>query len=130
MSRATLLTLNRNYVLNTTKGHSVAFEKGKPTYVPPAIYADAIAIGAVPADGSDPAVLVDPSPSTEPVDLKERADKINKAFDTLVERNGRGDFNAAGVPTAGAVSTEAGFKVQNKEVAVAWQERCDNAATE
>ena len=32
----TLLVLNRNYVLTTTKGHSVAFEKGKPTHVPPA----------------------------------------------------------------------------------------------
>ena len=33
----TLLVLNRNYVLTTTKGHSVAFAKGEPTHVPPAI---------------------------------------------------------------------------------------------
>ena len=52
----TLLVLNRNYVLTTTKGHSVAFEKGKPTHVPPAIYQEALAIGAIPPDGADPLV--------------------------------------------------------------------------
>ena len=52
----TLLVLNRNYVLTTTKGHSVAFEKGKPTHVPPAIYQEALAIGAIPPDGEEPQV--------------------------------------------------------------------------
>ena len=52
----TLLVLNRNYVLTTTKGHSVAFEKGKPTHVPPAIYQEALAIGAIPPDGEEPQI--------------------------------------------------------------------------
>ena len=66
----TLLVLNRNYVLTTTKGHSVAFEKGKPTHVPPAIYQEALAIGAIPPDGADRGAgrLRPPAHFTEPAE--------------------------------------------------------------
>ena len=48
------LVLNRNYVLATTMGHSISFVKGEATHVPPLAFAEAIAIGAQPVDGSDP----------------------------------------------------------------------------
>ena len=43
-------TLNRNYVLASTMGHTIAFEKGKATHVPPHLYKEARAIGALPED--------------------------------------------------------------------------------
>ena len=130
MTRATMLTLNRTFTLNTTKGHSIEFVKGKSVYVPPAVYGDAIAIGAFPSDGSEPTPLDEDVIRSEITDPAERAQMISMAFDVLVERNGRGDFTAAGVPTAAAVTAETGFKVQNKEVVQAWQIRNDAKAAE
>lgn len=128
MSRATMLVLNRDYVLSTTKGHSIAFTKGVPVYVPPPIYADAIAIGASPADGSDPDVLEAEVVDTAPSDPSERADLIQAAFEILEGRNEREAFTAAGVPTVAAVSDEVGFKVQAREITAAWQIRNDAKA--
>lgn len=115
------LVLNRNYVLTTNKGHSIEFVKGKPVHVPPAVYADAIAIGAVPEDGSDANLLEDAPRDNAPADPAERAPLILEAIKALVERNRREDFTAAGAPTAPAVTEQVGFKVQAKEVATVWQ---------
>ena len=76
----TLLVLNRNYVLTTTKGHSVAFEKGKPTHVPPAIYQEALAIGAIPPDGEEPQVEDVVKTYNAPGDPAERAPLILAAI--------------------------------------------------
>ena len=77
----TLLVLNRNYVLTTTKGHSVAFEKGKPTHVPPAVYQDALALGAIPPDGEDPQVEEVTKTDNAPADPAERAPLILAAIE-------------------------------------------------
>lgn len=122
MKERPLLVLHRNYTLATTKGHVIEFKKGVKTYVPPAVYAEAIAIGAAPADGSDPAVLEDDRPKdSAPADPGERAPLILAAIKALVERNDREDFTAAGSPAVDAVTKAVGFKVQAKEIAVVWQ---------
>ena len=120
-----LLTLNRDYTLVTTKGHVIAFAKNTPTHVPPSIYQDAIAIGAVPVDGTDPDVLSDAVAEAVPMTLEEREAAIMATFGGLVERDERGTFTAAGHPHFNAVSELVGFKVQGKEVATAWQKYND-----
>ena len=117
----TLLVLNRNYVLTSTKGHSVAFEKGKPTHVPPAIYQEALGIGAMPPDGEAPQVEDDGKKSAAPSDPAERGPLILAAIEKLVAANERDDFTAAGSPAVDAVTKLVGFKVQAKEVATVWQ---------
>lgn len=124
------LILNRNYTLNTTKGHSVAFVKDEPTFVPNVIYQEAIAIGAQPADGTDPDVLKDEAKDNTPSDPSDRAPLILAAIESITARNGREDFTAAGTPTAAAVSKEVGFKVQNKEIAPVMQQYHDAKAAQ
>lgn len=124
------LILNRNYTLTTTKGHSVVFMKDEPTFVPNVIYQEAIAIGAQPADGTDPDVLKDEVKDNTPADPADRAPMILAAIEALIARNDREDFTAAGTPTAAAVSKEVGFKVQNKEIAPVMQQYHDNKAAQ
>ena len=126
----TLLVLNRNYVLTTTKGHSVAFEKGKPTHVPPAIYQEALAIGAIPPDGADPLVEEVIKTDNAPADPTERAPLILAVIEKLVAENARDNFTAAGSPTVDAVSKLVGFKVQSKEIALVWQSYHDKVAAD
>ena len=126
----TLLVLNRNYVLTTTKGHSVAFEKGKPTHVPPAVYQDALAIGAIPPDGEDPHFEEPVKTDNAPADPAERAPLILAAIEKLVAESSRDNFPAAGSPTVGAVSEAVGFKVQAKEISTVWQQHHDKVAAE
>ena len=128
MAKPTMLVLNRDFTLTTTKGHSIKFEKDVPVYVPSVVYADAIAIGAVAEDGTSADVLDDDTVDDTPVDLAERAELITLAFESLVSRNEREDFTAAGIPKAAAVAKEVGFAVQGKEIAAAWQARNDAAA--
>jgi hypothetical protein len=117
----TLLVLNRDFVLTTTKGHSVAFKKGEPTHVPPAIYQEALGIGAMPPDGEAPQVEDEGKKAQAPSDPAERGPLILAAIEKLVETNERDDFTAAGSPAVDAVTKLVGFKVQAKEVATVWQ---------
>jgi hypothetical protein len=116
-----LLVLNRNFTLNTNKGHSIAFVKGEPTHVPPAIYQDALAIGAIPPDGAEPTVQEVVKTDNAPGDPAERAPLILAAIEKLVAENARDNFTAAGSPSVEAVSKVVGFKVQSKEIAPVWQ---------
>lgn len=124
------LTLNRNYVLTTTKGHSIAFKKGEPTHVPAIVYQDAIAIGAQPADGSDPDVLQDEKVNKAPADPAERNPLILAAIEKIVAGNERKNFTAAGSPTVKAVERELGFDVDAREVAGVWQEYHEKKAAQ
>jgi hypothetical protein len=126
---ATMLVLNRNYTLTTTKGHSVAFVKGQPTHVPPAIYKEALAIGAMPPDGEEPMIEEDVRTDNAPSDPADRAVLILAAIEKLVAENARDNFTAAGSPTVGAVSGLVGFRVQAKEVATVWQQYHEKVAS-
>lgn len=129
MSDVTKLVLNRNYVLATTMGHVIAFQKDVPTAVPPAAFAAAIAIGALPADGSSPDLLVDAPVSDEPMDPAIRNPLILEAITKIIARNSREDFAASGAPKYEAVSKEVGFSVSRKEVAAQLQEYHDRKAS-
>lgn len=117
-----LYVLNRNHTLSTLKGHRVVFKKDQPVYVPPPVEADAIAIGATPADGSDPVmpgeVEVKPGADLSPV---EREFKIIEAIRKVVHRNEREDFNGANKPKESAISAMTGFKVDVAELGTALQ---------
>jgi hypothetical protein len=108
-----MLVTNRDITLNTTKGHSIEFKAGVPTHVPGIIYQDALAIGAVPAEGGAPVMPKEPA-TLEPV----------------VARNERGDFTAAGAPSVDAVFDITGFRAPAKEIAVVWQAYRDKKAAE
>ena len=119
-----------HFVLNRTwplqgHGHSINFIKGEPTWVPPALVNDAVAIGAECVDG--PVDVLGPE-KIEEVELtaEEREVLLNAAFDQLVARVGTGDevredFNAQGLPNVKALGAITGFTPTTKERNAAWQ---------
>lgn len=82
--------LNRNHRLISLTGHTIQFVKGEPVSVPPALKAEAIAIGAQPVDG-DTDVLDEEKVVVE-LTAEERTEALIKAFKVLQERNERGGW--------------------------------------
>lgn len=113
-------TLHRNYVLRTTKGHTINFVKGEPVWVPPMCVPDAVAIGAVAKDeGVD--VLGEEEKPVVVLSPEERTAKIREAFETMLNRSERSDFTASGLPHAKRLSEMVGFEVGNRERDAEWQ---------
>lgn len=117
-----MMTLHRDYVLPTLKGHSIGFKKDVPTYVPASVYPEALAIGAIPAEGDALDLIAPPPVSNAPSDTTERSLQILTAIEKIVTINERKDFTAAGVPTVKAVEREVKFDVDAREVAAVWQD--------
>lgn len=125
------MVLGRNHMLATTMGHMIKFVKGQPTDVPPDCVPAAVAVGASPADGSDPGVIQDVPPNNEgPADPLEREKEAMAAIEMLVERNARSDFTAAGVPSTDAMKRVLGYEITANERNTRWQAFCDAKAAE
>ena len=114
-------TLHRNFVLGTTKGHTIRFKKDTPTHVPDICVPDAVAIGAIGVEG-DTNVLPDEEKVAPILSPKERKVKIFEAFTTMKKRADRNDFTASGTPNAKKVATLTGFDLASKERDTYWQE--------
>ncbi len=125
-----LFVSNRDIVLHSIQGHSIAFEKGIPTHVPRALHSEAMEKGILPVDDkgeSLPAGTVpDPKPipviTLSPEDPADRVEAIKAACEAIYARNSSTDFNAGGAPTSKAVTAALGWKVEAKEIAPIWQE--------
>jgi len=114
-------TLHRNFVLRTTRGHTIRFEKEVPAHVPTACISDAIAIGAVSVDGSAN-VLGDEKEVEIPLTPDQRKAKVFEAFSQMVQRNDRLDFTASGVPNAKRVTPLCGFELTSRDRDTYWTE--------
>ena len=109
-------TMNRDRVVETTKGHVIGFKKGVPTYVPYACYDEVQAAGAVPEEEipEDPAkVVADPQGA-------ERDGLIAMAIEEVVLKNNSKDFTAAGVPHVKVLEAKIGFQIDAAERDAAW----------
>lgn len=114
-------TLHRNFVLRTTKGHTISFAKGEPAWVPPMCVPDAVAIGAVAVDEGAGDVLGEEKQAASPLTPEERQAKLFEAFETMLNRTERSDFTASGLPHAKKLTEMVGFDVGNRERDTAWQ---------
>lgn len=113
-------SLHRNHILRTTKGHTIEFKKGVPVWVPPMCVPDAVAIGAVSDEEVD--VLGEEAKPVVTIPPEERKVKLFEAFDSLLNRNERGDFTASGLPHVKKLEALVGFEVSNRERDTVWQE--------
>jgi len=110
--------LNRNFTLISKSGHAVRFEKDQPTWVPPEVRKEAIAIGAQPLDGDT--TVLEPEKVVVEFTAEERREQLIKAFKALQERNHRGDFTGQGQPAIPALKKLVEFDPEKKEVETLW----------
>jgi hypothetical protein len=119
-------TLNRNFVLRSTQGLSVRFEKGVPIHVPPALIPEAKAVGAIAVDDKEDeayAAALDAAAapaSGEPTDATTRVEQLEVAFAKLTERNNPNDFTASGMPKTPAIARIIGWEPDAGERASSW----------
>lgn len=110
---------HRDRTLASAMGLSIKFEKGVPTHVPPYMYKEALAIGAVPEDELTEDDLVSGNPN-EPREPTAREAALFKAFETMILRNTREEFTAGGTPVSSVLATQLGWTVPTKERDIAW----------
>lgn len=126
----TEMTLNRDFTLGSTLGHRIRFAKGEVTRVPDIMIEEVIAIGAERVDGKDHFEdLAAQKGKVQPMSPAARQEAVKVALETIVERNNRDDFTAAGNPTLKSLGAEAGFKVDKNEQRIAVKERNESLAT-
>jgi hypothetical protein len=108
----------RKMTVASVSGRSVEFEKGKPTYAPPQMHAELIAVGIVPAEDI-PEVVVDGP--VEPTIPAEREAALFAAFEKISLRGRREEFTAVGVPHSAVLTKELGWSgLSGKERDAAW----------
>ena len=108
----------RKMTVSSISGRSVAFEKGVPTYCPPQMHAELIALGVVPAEEiPEPEEASGPK---EPMVPAEREAALFAAFKTVVLRGKREEFTAFGIPHLSVLAKELGWSVAAKERDATW----------
>lgn len=131
---------NRKFVLRSTKGHSIQFEKGEATYVPKSLHQEAMEKGCLPCDAEGK--LIDeiakaPAPVERvvkqmPADAETLHEEILAEMRQIVKDNRSEEF-AGTTPSASVISVRLGYPVDQKEVRKVWElHRADlmNAAKE
>lgn len=111
-----LMICPRDYTLRTQSGHIVRFEAGKPTPVPEALYAEALARNIMPATEQLDTDSIAPKHAgnvriTGPL----RDALVYDAIQTLLQRNNHEDFDAGAQPKAIAIEAISGVKLSNQE---------------
>lgn len=109
----------RKMTVVSVSGRSVEFEKNVPTYCPPQMHAELIAMGIVPAE-EIPEPADDGKPKAPEVP-SERQAAVYAAFEIMMLRNKRGDFSGTGAPHAAALAKELGWEMDAKERDIMWQ---------
>jgi len=109
----------RNMFVNSTCGRSASFRKGVPTFAPPQMHKDLIALGIVPETEIEE---VEATEKKEPVVPAEREAALMAAFDKIVLRARREDFMADGTPHSKVIAAELGWAEPHvKERNAAWK---------
>lgn len=107
-------TMNRARTVTSRMGHSIHFEKGVATHVPPVLYEEVLAAGGV-ADEELPEPEETPEPTAD-----EREKLLMAALEDIATKNNRDDFSAVGAPHTKALATRLGFAISAAERDAAW----------
>jgi hypothetical protein len=110
--------MHRNRTVASTCGLSLEFVKGEFHLVPPAMYAEVIAAGAIPESEIPEDEL--PKAAATPEALEAREAAIFKAYEAIVLRNVREEFTAGGMPHNAVLAAQVGWPVAAKERDSTW----------
>ena len=109
---------SRNMTVSSTSGRSQTFKKGEPTFAPPQMHAELIALGIVPEDDIEEDDT-DTGPK-EPTLAPEREEALFKAYEAMVLKGKREEFTGVGTPHLAAITTYLGWSVAAKERDTTW----------
>ena len=102
----------------SVSGRSQHFIKGEPTWAPPQMHAELIALGIVPCEDI-------PEPEVdgvrEPMVASEREEALFAVFEKMVLKNKREEFTGVGLPHLAVLAKELGWAVASKERDTTWQ---------
>lgn len=110
--------LNRDYVLRSKFGRSVAFKTGEATYIPSFLEAECIAIGGENCDKTTPKVTPKNNVSWT---YEKRRECLFGLFDTLIKKNDAKDFTASGQPSLAVVKKHVEFELERAELDDYWK---------
>lgn len=122
-----IMTMPRDFVVSSTRGHTVAFKKDAPIHVPEdaALIEQCCRYGAQYAAGAQPVVIPlkdGKKGPTLPATIEDRTRVIGELLaemrDNAAEH--RENFTASGRPNAKFVSRSVGFEVPADEVERVW----------
>jgi hypothetical protein len=117
-----MMYMPRDFVLRSKHGHAIAFTANEPVRVPFPVIDEAIALGAVFADGADQKVLADEPKEVKTPDLGfEREQKIYDAMISLANENDADKFTPGGKPKLKVLAEMVGYEVDQKEVTDLWK---------
>lgn len=108
--------LNRDKILASVMGHTIAFKKGEPTHVPRECANEALAIGAIPEEE-----IVDNERPSYPTDPEVRKAAIFEVFEKIILTNNPDDFTAGNAPRTQSVSRMLGWDVTSSERDLVWE---------
>lgn len=117
----------RKMTVASTSGRSQCFEKGVPTWAPPQMHAELIALGVVPEDDID-----EPEETTgpkEPTLAHEREAALFKAYEAMILKGKREEFTGVGTPHLSVLSSMLGWSVAAKERDTTWTKFQQERAT-
>jgi hypothetical protein len=122
MSKPNVVTMSvpRKYVLRSTKGYAIAFEKDKPIDVPAVLIEEVLAIGGQFADKKVAEENFKEREARKELTAEERLAALEAAFKALIDKNDANDFAASGVPTLAAIEKQSGIRFDQKEVRNGW----------
>jgi hypothetical protein len=114
--------LSRTYTHRSVHGHSVAFVKGEPAWVPPGpIEREVASFGAERVDGEAPELVPQAPDGKPPASAEELEGLLHEAFKELIAKNDPADFTGSGLPTVKAVERLTGEDVSARQIAESWQ---------
>lgn len=123
------MIMNRNITVSSLSGHAIRFQRGVPVWVPPMMVEECMSKGALPADGEE---LPETKEKVEvPAPMGQaRKDAFLRVFDSLVLKNDRNSFTAAGTPKVPVVRKALDFDFDVQELQTLWtQYQADLKAT-
>ena len=120
------MKMARNWVENTTRGHTVYFTKNEPVFVADdhLLIEQCLSAGAEYVDASEAPSLPDMDDGKQVVALSnaQRKEALVALFKEMVANQAanRDNFTAFGRPNAKFVSSKVGFEITAKEVEEHW----------
>lgn len=110
------MVANRDVVVSSVRGHTIAFKKDVPQHVPKALHEQCLAVGILFEDGDD-------ADAHEPAnEVTNQDEQIKEAMMSILLANDPDTYTASSMPKLDVLSERAGVTVDAATRARLWKE--------